>query len=317
MTGKQLKVIFGILAALVAAWAAVELAGGTGGSDESPGPGLDIGAAVDGSVRVVRVLPGEGAEGRGDASDSVRLELRDGEATVNGFPADSAQVRGLVAALDSARANELVARNPANHDRLGVGEGARRVAVGEPGSPVAEFLLGDAGRGGRFVRATGAAETYLLTGPAATLLARRADDWKRREIAAVDTAAVRRIELRRKGRTTVLVRGDAAWTLADGSSAADRPVSDLLSALADLRASGSFPSDSLLASVDFDAPDALLRAFGKEAPGEGAEPLLALRFVQPEEGEWLLRRADAPHVYPLPSWRLDRLFPPTEELAGG
>lgn len=303
MTERQVKVILGVLALLVIAYAGVELLGGGGGGREG---GLGLAAAVDGPPTVVRVFEAGG--------DSVRLDRSGGSAEVNGFPADSGDLRRLMAALDTARAGELVSRNPANHGRLGVGgEGADSVVVGPPGAPSFTFLLGDPGRGGRFVRRPGADEVYLLEGTVETLLGRRAEGWRDRDVAALDTARVRRLELVRGGEETTLVREDGGWRTSGGDPAAAGEVERLLGSLASLRAGGDVPADSVIRAADFSAPDAELRALA--SPEGGGQPLLALRLVRVgEDGPWLTRRGDRPHTYVLAGYQYDRLFPPPEDL---
>lgn len=303
MTERQVKVIFGVLAVLVLAYAGVELAGRGGGGG---GDGLGLAAAVDGTPGVVRILKSSG--------DSVRLERADGSARVNGFPADSAGMSRLLSALDTVRATELVSRNAANHERLGVtADAADRVVVGPPDAPAFTFLLGDPGRGGRFVRRPDADEVYLLDAGAETLLGREVEAWRDREVASLDTARVGRVELVRGGEETALVRQGAGWRTAGGDSAEARQVERLLGALAPLRAAGDVPADSVIRAADFSAPDAELRALA--SPEGGGEPLLALELVRAgEDGPWLARRGDRPHTWALAGYQYDRLFPPREDL---
>ncbi|MFB6240369.1 MAG: DUF4340 domain-containing protein [Gemmatimonadota bacterium] len=303
MSERQVKVIFGILAALVAAWAGVEVVGG--GGDDGGGE-LGLAAAVDGSPSVVRIYRAGG--------DSVRLEFADGSARVNGFPADSAGAASLFAALDTARADELVSRNPDNHGQLGVASsGADSVVVGGDGAPAFTFLLGSSGRGGRFVRRPGEDRVYLLEGPAATNLGRSEQGWRDRTVAELDTARVARIALERGGERTVLVREDGAWRFAGGGAADTSQVETLLGELSDLRASGDVPADSVVAAADFSSPDAVLRAFAS-ADG-GGDPMLVLRRVDvAEDGPHLIRRGDAPWTYALAGYQRDRVFPARSDL---
>lgn len=303
MTERQVRIIFGVLAVLVLAYVGAELlGGGDGGSEEE----LGLARAVTDSARSVRILESGG--------DTVRLELREDTALVNGFPADTAEVRALLAALDTARAGELVARSAANHDRLGVTEDAAdRVVVGPADSPSFTFLLGDRGRGGRFVRRPDADEVYLLDGPAEIRLGQSAEAWRDRRVAAVDTARIHRLALERDGRRTTLLRGGDGWRAASGDSVAGAAVRSLLGALSDLRAAGQVPADSVIRTADFSSPTAELRATARS--GDGGEPLLTLRVVRVgEDGPYLTRRDDRPHTYVLSGYQYDRLFPPREDL---
>lgn len=300
MTERQVKVIFGVLAVLVAVYAGMQWAGGDGAS----GGRLGLAAAVDGPPGVVRILMADG--------DSARLEVRRDTPRVNGFPADSAGVSSLFAALDTATAGELVSRNADNHERLGVSAGeADTVAIGPADSPTFTFLLGGSGRGGRFVRRPGEDRVYLLEGPAATSLARDVGGWRSREIAALDTASVGRLTLERGDRRTVFVRDSAGWrSVGDGTVDASEAAA-VLGELADLRASSDVPADSAVRAADFSTPDAALRAW--PSAGGRDEPLLTLRLVESGDDDYLVRRGRAPYTYALAGYRVDRLFPSPEE----
>lgn len=301
MTERQVKIIFGVLALLVAAYAGVRL---TGGGDGGGGGSLGLAAAVDGPPDVVRIYRPDG--------DSLRLEARRDTARVNGFPADSAGLASLFAALDTAAADELVSRNPENHDRLGVASGgADSVVVGPSGSPGFAFLLGGSGRGGRFVRRPGEDRVYLLEGSAASSLGRTEGNWRDLEIAALDTARVARLVVERDGRRTAFVRDSVGWRVSGSGPLSASEAQTVLGELAGLRASSRVPADSAVRSADFSSPDAALRAWS--APSGEGEPLLALRAVEAGDGsDFLVRRDDRPHVYPLAGYRADRVFPAPE-----
>ena len=302
MTERQVKLIFGVLALLVAAYAGIRLVGGGGGGGTGA---LGMADAVDGPPDVVRIYRAGG--------DSLRLEARGGTARVNGFPADSAGVTSLFAALDTARADELVSRNPENHGRLGVAGGeADSVAVGRADSPTLTFLLGGSGRGGRFVRRPGEDRVYLLEGSAASSLGRTEGRWRDLEVASLDTARVARLEVERNGRRTTFVRGGSGWRVSGSGTLAPSEAGTILGEVTGLRASNRVPADSAVRAADFSAPDAVLRAWSTAA-GDG-DPLLTLRAVRTgDDGDVLVRRDGRPHVYPLAGFRVDRVFPAPEE----
>lgn len=306
MTERQVKVIFGVLALLVIAYAGVRL---TGGGSDGSGGALGVAGAVDGPPDVIRVYRPDG--------DSLRLEARRGTARVNGFPADSTGLASLFAALDTARVDELVSRNPDNHGRLGVSSGeADSVAVGPAGSTSFAFLLGGSGRGGRFVRRAGEDRVYLLEGTAASSLARSEGRWRDLRVAALDTGRVARLVVERDGRRTAFVRDSAGWRISGSGPLAASRAETVLGELAELRASNRVPPDSAVRSADFSAPDAALRAW--RSPAGGGDPLLTLRAVRGvDDGDFLVRRDDRPHTYPLPGYRAERLFPAPEAQNGG
>ncbi|MCK5488734.1 MAG: DUF4340 domain-containing protein, partial [Gemmatimonadetes bacterium] len=283
MKSRQLKVVFVALAVLVLAYVAVQLLSGNG-----RGSGGDrIAASVRDGFSVVRVLTP-------NAADSVRLEGAEGYWTVNGYPADSALVRELAEGLDTARVGRLVARSASNHARLGVSEdSARRIEIGPVGDPEAMFLLGRGGNDGRFIRFPPSDDVFTVQAASVRLLGKSAEDWRDRVVAAVDTSTVSRIVVRRNDEPapTLLERiaGDAAasWSL-DGEAADSAAVDALLQESAQLTAIG-FPSDSVVFSVDFGSPVAVLEMFDSDEPG--AAPALSLLFLTaPDEPEFLVRR---------------------------
>lgn len=254
--------------------------------------------------------------------DTIRLE-RDGERwAVDGHPADSTKVADLLPALAEARATELVARNPDNHEALGVSDvtGRRIELYTDAGGPVA-FHLGnrDFGRGGYYVRYPAAVEVYRLDGPVGGYLGRDRDAWRDRLIAKLDTAALREILIRRGDGEATLVRGEHGWRVGD-LPADTSTVQDLLRMLATLSASSAFPSDAEATAADFWKPDGALDVF---AVGEGditaRSLVLSLRLVEAEGdgGKWLARRADERETYGLSAASVRRLLPERDRLLPG
>lgn len=257
-------------------------------------------------------------------ADTIRLERDGARWSVDGHPADSAKIADLLPALGEARATELVARNPDNHERLGVSDitGRRIELYTDSGGPLA-FHLGnrDRGRGGYYVRDTAAVEVYRLDGPLGAYLGRDRDGWRDRLIATLDTAALREVLIRRGDDQATLVRGEGGWRVAE-LPADTATVQDLLRMLAGLSASSSFPSDAEAAAADFARPDGALDVF---AVGEGditaRSLVLSLRFVETESegGKWLVRHADERETYGLTAASIRRLLPERSRLlqAGG
>jgi hypothetical protein len=309
MSAKQLRliaVLLGVLALLVL----LRLGRSDGGGSIDVGAGFSL-DLVGEPVRVDILQPVLG--------ETIRLE-RDGERwVVDGHPADSAKIADLLPALAEARSTELVARNPDNHDALGVSdESGRRIELHmQTGEPVA-FHLGnrDFGRGGYYVRDSAAVEVYRLDGPVGGFLSRDRDGWRDRLIAALDTAALREILIRRGDAEATLVRSEGRWQVG-GLPADPSTVEDLLQMLATLSASTGFPSDAQADEADFSRPDGALDVF---AVGEGditaRSLVLSLRFVEAEGegGEWWARRADERETYGLSAASVRRLLPAGSRL---
>lgn len=283
---------------------------GEGAAPEGTGLGLE---AID-TETVARVSL------RSPEGDSVRLERGPEGWRADGRPADSARVAELLAALDTARATTLVARNPANHGRLGVSaETGRRVEAATASGETVSLLVGtrDPGTGGYHVRREGEDGVWLLPGPLGEQATRDRDAWRDRLVARLDTALVREVVVRRDGDRTALAREEDAWRLVEGGPADTAAVGRLLRRLAELRATG-FPEDSGAAAADFSEPEAVLSVFGAAADDvTGRTLLLSLRFLRGEEFRpWLLKRADDPEVFELSEWMVEELLPAAEELAG-
>lgn len=312
MSTGQLKLIAALLGVL-ALLLLLRLRGSDGGGSIDAGAGFSVDLAGEPvRVDILELAPG----------DTVRLERVGDRWIVDGHPADSARVADLIGALEGVRSGELIARNPDNHEALGVSdESGRRIELyTDSGGPVA-FHLGnrDFGRGGYYVRDPAGAEVYRLDGPLGGYLSRDRDGWRDRLIASLDTAALREILIRRGDGEITLVRGEGGWRV--GEVPADSStLQDLLGMLTSLSASTGFPSDSQAAAADFSDPDAALDVF---AVGEGditaRSLVLALRLVEAAgEGEgWWVRRADERETYGLSAASVRRLLPDRDRLLPG
>lgn len=310
MNRRQLKVIVALLAVAVLLYSpSLFRRDGNGGS-------LDTGAGftfeLAGSPSRVDIIS------LADA-DTIRLEREPEGWTVDGHPADSAKVADLLGVVGDLQAGDLIARNPANHDALGVSDtGGRRIEVYTESEEPRAFHLGnrDLSAGGYYVRAPGTAEVFRLESPAGGYLSRERDGWRDRLIARVDTSAVREILIRRGSDDVVLRRTEAGWRV--GEVPADsESVARLLGILPEMSSTG-FPTDSLAETTDFTSPDAELDVFAEDTGDvTGRRLVLALKLIEGEGGAWLVRRADDPEVFELSSFTMGRLLPSREALEKG
>lgn len=286
VTRRQLGFVFGVLAALFAAWFAVRGSGvGSGRTDA----GLDVAAAVGSGVSQVRLSDPD--------STVILLELIADSWMVNGYPAMDSLLQVMLTRMATLRPARVVARNPANHDRLGVtSDSARRVEIGPANDPVLVFLLGGTGPEGRFIRLPDRPEVYVVDGAALRDLDRREAQWRDPTITSVDTASLRRIAIKR-GTDAFFDLGrdeEGFWTIA-GAPADTAMVRVFLETVADLRAAG-FPADSFVFAVDFDRPDAILNLYS--GTGSTDPPSWSLLFASvATRSEVLVRRADDPIAY--------------------
>lgn len=309
------KHLFAILAAVALGLLlyAPTLIRSPGGGPAPTGEGLAFEALDPAAIERIRILHADG--------DTVRLERTDRGWRTNGWEADSLHVADLLAAVDTMRATQVVARNPDNHARLEVTpETGRVVELHGTSGDSWRFIVGsrELGTGGYHVRLPGEDRVWLLRGPVGGYTGRATENWRERYLTRLDTARAREILLRRGETEVVLRRADDAWTLGDGAVADTAATGALLRRLAALRAPG-FPPDSIAAATDFGDPEAMLSVFGEEGGDVTDRALLAsLRFLPSgEEGLWLVKRAGEPEVFELPVATVDDLLPSVEALTGG
>lgn len=301
MSEQALKRILVVVAALVVAYGLAELVtGGTGGGGGDAGAvtsaleGLDAGSVSEAVFQ--------------RASDTVRLARSDGSWTVNGFAADSSRVAALWSSLEPDHVDGVVARNPDNHDRLGVGDGAPRAVFRTGDGRSTALLVGNSGPAfpSVYVRLEGSDEVVLLDGELRSAARRGVSDWRDRTIARVDTGSVTRVEVTRDGATSVLERADSGWNVAGEAASADA-VRNLLGQLARLDASGFAPD-----SVSLDEPERRVVALGASG-----DTLLALDIQPTEDSGVRVRPRGRETIYRLSSYRADRLTPEAADLRGG
>lgn len=278
-----------------------------GGEEGRGSVAVEDGFSVQLSSPVTRVdvLPLE-------SGDTISLERAEGTWMVGAFEADTAKIRTLLEVIDDLGSTELVARNPSNHERLGVSDSnGRRVEIyTEAGGPTV-FHLGnrDLAAGGYFVRHPGADAVFRLDSPAGGYFSRERDGWRERVIARVDVETVRDVVIRRGGDTTVVRLEDGTWAV-NGGPADSAAVQSMLGLLSSLSTSG-FPTDEQAAATDFSMPEAELDVFAEGGGGVTDRQLaLGLRLVRnPDAGDWLVRRLDGSEVYRLAAFTVRQLLP--------
>jgi hypothetical protein len=286
MTRRQLGFVFGLLAGLTGAWFALR---GDGLESGPAGATLDIAAALGSDVSQIRIVEPDSAV--------IRLEIDDGRWMVNGYVAEDSLLEAMLSRMAAVAPARVIARNPANHARLGVADDStRRVEIGPAGNPVLVFLLGKAGPEGRFVRLPDRPEVYVVESAAVRDLDRNQVQWRDPTIASVDTAALHRIAIKRGIDPFFDLRRDqsGAWRL-DGVLADTAVIRVFLETMVELRATG-FPADSFVFAVDFDRPDAILNVYSSTLPTD--PPSWSLLFATADmRPEVLVRRADDPIAY--------------------
>lgn len=302
MTPKQLARLAMVLGALLLLWGAASLARrGTRGPSASDRFALaPVARDSTDSVIVTR------------AADTARLARRDtANWTVNGHPASKTSITALFSALaDTARRTELVGGRRASHGGFGVdsAKGARvRIVRGD--STVADMIMGNRGPAldGGYFRATGDSAVYLVTGDLAQALEKTSDEWREKQIAAVASDSVARIEVSRGKRSYTLRRDSTGWAFASGGRADTSAMSALLTSYRQVQAAG-FATPAQADSAQLSRPDrrtALARADGSV--------LLTLALDSTANGFWLRVGQDSA-VYRIDTWAADQLAPADSTL---
>jgi hypothetical protein len=226
MSERSLKQLVGALAVVAGLWLVASLVSRSGGGTiDAP---TDLGATFEGvdatSVEAVRFLRPE---------DTIELRPEAGSWRVNGWQADSGSVARLFEAVAETSVGDLMATNPANHERMGVSQDSARTVEIEIGGATRTLLIGNEGPrfATAYARLPGQDEVYLLEGGIRAHLTRRLDDWRNRRVVVIDTSEVNRISVRRDDDAFTVVRGDSAWTFEDGSEAVARQVQSILGEL--------------------------------------------------------------------------------------
>lgn len=225
MSERTLKQLVGALAVVAGLWLVASLVTGGGGAIDAPTALSETFDGVDAtSVTAVRFIQPE---------DTVELRPDAGRWRVNGWQADSGNVARFFAAIAETSVTDLMATNPANHDRMGVSADSARTLEIDIDGATRSLVVGHEGPrfSTAYARLPGEDEVYLLEGGIRAHLVRGLDDWRNRRVVAIDTSAVTRITVRRDDDVFTLLRGDSAWTFDDGGEAVSRQVQSILSEL--------------------------------------------------------------------------------------
>jgi len=299
MSERTLKQLVGALVVVVGLWAIAALFSSGGGSIGAAGDIAGFFEGVDASTVSAVRLSGTGGP----------VELRREEATwtVNGFESDSSTVAGFLNVLSNLEVGDLVASNPANHDRMRISSDSAGSLEFEIDGDVRTMLIGKSGPRYATVygRLPGADEVYLLEGDLRRQVIRRLEDWRNKRMVAIDTSAVQRLEIERDGPAFVLVRGDSAWTFEGGGDTDPVVVRGLLGELKGLLASGFLEEADSLA--------ALAEGGSTIAYSQDGELLVEITIGSGERDRWA-RVLGSDVLYRLPAFRVDRVVPTREKV---
>jgi hypothetical protein len=239
MSEKALKQLVGALAVVIALWGTVTLVSRVG--DDAAFVGSDVGSFFEGidaaSVTSLRIQR---------PTDTITLLAQGGTWRVNGFVADSGSVARFFQVLGDASVGGLAATNPANHERMGVATDSARTLEVTVGGVTRALLFGKEGPrvATIYARMPGQDDVYLVQGGLWSHLNRQLDDWRNRNMLAIDTSRVSRIVVNRDGDRFTLVRADTVWTFEDGTAARATQVRSILGELGGGLVASRFVPDS-------------------------------------------------------------------------
>ena len=240
--------------------------------------------------------------------DTVRLVRRGSVWTVNGYPAATKVVEAFFRALsDTSTRSELVAESAESHARLGVDSAAgKRLTVMGGGKTLLDLWFG--GRGpdfeGFYVRRAGDTRVFLLRGTFADLTVQPLDDWREKQVLAVATDSLTRIDVARGKGGYSLTRSPGGWTNARGAAVDSAQMRRYLAQLREVRATG-FPSPEQADSARFAPPERKLTLYGQSGQ------VLAELSLDSLSSTFVLRKGAGTDLYTLDQ-RMTELVVPAE-----
>jgi len=240
MSARALRGLLAALGVVAAVWLVVFVASDRGG-DAEPAIEGPIATFFDGVSESTL-----GAARLSSATGTVELRRVADRWEVNGFRSDSGAVARFFQTLGETRVERLAATNPANHGRMGlVADSAARIEL-EMGGATRALLVGLEGprTATMYGRLPDEDAVYIFESGLRSYVFRALDDWRNRRMVRIDTAQVRRIDVRRDRDAFQLVRADSAWTFADGSPADARQVEGLMNELAQGVVASRFVADT-------------------------------------------------------------------------
>lgn len=301
MTELTLKRLLGVFAIAVAVWVVSSLlSGGGSGAITAPGEISGFFDGVDATTVTAIDIERNG--------ETVRLEPQDGDWRVNGFPADTANVSRFLRVLDSAQVGDLIANNPGNHERMGLSpDSASSVALTMNDGSSRTILLGKAGQRFRtaFVRLPDDDAVYLLDGDLRAHVNRTLEIWRNRNMVAIDTTRVARVEVDAQDGGYAIVRGDSLWTVEGGGEVGRSALNGIMAELHLFVASGFVAEGDSIAGLE--------GATTTRALSESGELMAEVTISDGAGDRWATTQSDD-YLYRVTSFRAGRIAPTREAL---
>ncbi|HWA58842.1 MAG TPA: DUF4340 domain-containing protein [Gemmatimonadales bacterium] len=243
--------------------------------------------------------------------DTIRLERQGAGWTVNGHPAAPRVVETFFRSLaDTSVRADLVAQSVESHSRLGVDSAAgKHLTVSGGGKSLVDLWFGNRGPDfeGFYVRQAGDPRVFLLKGTFADLTVQPLEDWREKQVLALSTDSIARVEVTRGKQRYTLTRSGTAWSLAKGGAADSTRVTRWLALFRELRAT-SFPSPAQADSAKFAPAERTVTLYGS-----GGAPLASVA-LDSIASTFVMRVNDQADLYTLDQRMTDLVAPAESTL---
>ena len=224
---------------------------------------------------------------------------------------------GLWSISERLRQSQLVAEEPAHHERLGVDQrNAVRVSFFKGESAVEELLIGhwSPQAGLAYVRRPVDDATFSMPVNLPGVFESNPNAWRNPVVLDLQPEEITSVTLMYPDSRVALERGDAGWAVVtpEGRDEGDPArVQALLQSLAPLL-TDDFPSDREARDVSFAEPDAAI-----EIISTGDRPFIVVAFVQRDDDSYYVKLADENTVYLFNRATADALLRGQEDFLPG
>ena len=248
------------------------------------------------------------------AQGEARLIKTDDEWRIGIHKAFELRLAGLWSVAERLRQSQLVAEQPAHHERLGVDQrNAVRVSFFKGESPVEELLIGQWSpqAGLAYLRRPVDDATFSMPVNLPGVFESNPNAWRNPVVLDLQPEEITGVTLMYPDSRIALERGDAGWAVVtpDGRDDADTArVVALLQFLAPLL-TDDFPSDREAREVSFAEPDAAI-----EIISTGDQPFIVVSFVQRDEDSYYVKVADETTVFLFSRATADELLKVREDF---
>jgi len=274
MSAEFLRKVGIALGVLIVIWLGARLLRGSGRDSSTPFTPIKLDRNAVDAISIT------------NPSDTVLLVKHGAAWTVNGYSAAKGSPDDLLAALaDTAARGEVVAENATSHAQLGVDSAHAHKVVAKQGDRVLlTYLVGKRGPNyeSAYLRLPGQAVVYQVKGRLVEFAEKKVDDWRDKQIVAVEPDSLTAVEVQRGKASYSLAKSGKEWKV-NGGAADSAAVASLLNQFRHLEASG-FASRAQMDSAKFSPADRTIRL-----AGAGGRAVATLAFDSTANGFWVKR----------------------------